>query len=127
MASSSFNRIVKSERFLRALARAKGDAKQMKRIIKHAKSSHLLALAEILKNLKLVPLTPRETLQYSERCEAIKRLIKRNTKFTVRKSICLKKNLQSGKGQIGGIFPLLPIIASIGASLISSLLNKKKE
>jgi hypothetical protein len=134
---ASFKRIVKNEKFLKALVKAKRDPKQLKRIIKHSKGTHLLSLAEIFKNLKKIPLTPNETTQYRTRREAIKKFITKNTKCALRKNICLKrtsitakqrgkgkrKGKRSGCNQIGGIFPLIPVIASIGVNLLSSLLK----
>jgi hypothetical protein len=122
---ASFKRILANASFLRSIVQAKNNPRKLVRIIKQASSSNLLALVEILKNLKRIPLLQAEKYQFCQRREAIKQFIKKNTKCAVRKSICLKRTLQtgSGKNQVGGIFPILPIIAGIG-TLLASLSRK---
>jgi hypothetical protein len=129
MASSKLKRISENERFLRAIVKARNNPPLLKRIIKAAGPQHLHSLAEIVKNLKHIPLTEKEKVEYCKRRQALKTFIRKKSTCAVRKSICLKRNVQKGKGknQTGGLFPLLPTIASIGVNLLSSLFGKKAE
>jgi hypothetical protein len=142
----SFQRIIKSEKFLRDVAQTTRNPGKLRRLVKSATGQQLLALGEILKNLKHVPLRRKEKVQFCKRRSAIRTFIKRNTKCEVRRSICLKRRIkppprrrrikkiqrggkkqqqqQEQEEQTGGILPLLPLIASVGVSLLN-LLRKR--
>jgi len=121
----AFKSLVEGERFLRAIIKSRGKPELLRKILKAARPQHLKVIIDILRNLKNLPLSGNEKAQYCQRRRAIKKLLSKSTSFKVKKSICTKKSLK-GKGsqQVGGIFPIIPAIASLGISLLTSLLSK---
>jgi hypothetical protein len=124
-----FKRIVVNEPFLLSIVEAKNNPRRLATIIKNASPQNFVALAEIFKNLKHIPLTQAEKYRFCERRAAIKTFIKQKTKCAVRRSICLKRTLQTGSGvnQVGGILPLLPLVASLGTFLLSLFRKNNKK
>jgi hypothetical protein len=122
----SFKRLTASKSFFERILSAKSDPERLKRIIEEASPRELRSLGDILKNLKHIPLKPSEKVRYCRRRAAIKRFINSNTNGSVRRQISLKRGVQTGRGvgEEGGIFPLIPAIASLGISLLTSLLKK---
>jgi len=96
----------------------------LKKIVKAAGPEHLNVISSLLKNLKNLPLTGGEKAKFCQRRRAIKKFLANNTSQKQKKKICCQKGLGRGSQQIGGIFPLLPAIASLGISLLTSLFNK---
>jgi hypothetical protein len=123
---ATFKRLYENRNFFRKLIRARDSVKRIRIIIKQATPSNILALVEVLRNLKYLPLIPSEKLQYCKRRAAIVKFLDNKTSCDERRSICLKKGYSRSKtkGQVGGILPLLPIIGSLGIHLLSNLFKK---
>jgi hypothetical protein len=124
-ASMAFRSLLDGERFLRAILKARNNPALLRKIIKLAGSKHLKTITDLLRNLKHLPLSGREKAKFCQHRRAIKKLLAKRTSVKAKKAICCQKGKGRSTGnQVGGIFPILPAIASLGISLLTSLLSK---
>jgi len=112
------------ERFLRAILRARNNPALLRQIIKASGTQHLKVIGDLLRNLKHLPLSGPEKAKFCQHRRAIKKFLGKRTSLKQRKTICCQKGKGQSAQQVGGIFPILPAIASLGISLLTSLLNR---